>query len=176
MALHQPLRAQPRGPQAHRSAAAPWSRGAKARWSRGSLASPVQAHPAKLSGGGEDRSDVYDALQVSCRRTKYSSAVTSSPTLPHHPPVSVSQILTCHSRTSTDTRCLNTPKLSCRATVGRGDETVWRHAAFFSRLPPDFSPLPSAGGRLFGQSFTVSVRLQNPEYLHCSKKIKGTLK
>lgn len=144
-------------PVAPRLTAALQRRGAKARWSRGSLASPVQA----LSGGGEDRSDVSDTLQVSCRRTKYSSEVTSSPRLRKpNPRMSFTDKHRHQMSSHPKTQALGEEMRKFGATL-----------LFF-----DFSPLPSARGTLFSQSFTVSFRLQNPEYLHCSKKIKGTLK
>lgn len=62
-----------------------------------------------------------DPPRVCRRRTKFSSEVTSSPPVP---PASISRTLVCHSWTSTDSRCLNTPNLSRQATAGSGDEKV----------------------------------------------------
>lgn len=58
-----------------------------------------------------------------CRicRTKFSSEATRSPLVA---PGLIIQILICHSWTSADTRCLNTPRLSGRVTAGWGDEKV----------------------------------------------------
>lgn len=67
-----------------------------------------RAHAVRRRGSGPS-----GRIRVSCCRTKYSCDGTSSP-----PVAPVSVILRCHSRTNTDTRCLNAPKLPGRVTAG----------------------------------------------------------
>lgn len=63
-----------------------------------------RAHAVRRRGRGGG-SGPSGWIRVSCCRTKYSRDGTSSP-----PVAPVSVILGCHSRTNTDTRCLNAPK------------------------------------------------------------------
>lgn len=80
---------------------------------------------AKLSGGGDEEGNLSGWIRLYrlCRicRTKFSSEATRSPLVA---PGLIIQILICHSWTSADTRCLNTPRLSGRVTAGWGDEKV----------------------------------------------------